>query len=273
MSNATATAQVVLIELDGVEVHESPRETVHSWEEAQHTLVLWGETAPESGQGYDKVDFRVLFTNGVDYEGRFDLQRGGRESDGSDLKRHVREFCLLRSGRWRPVGFLKDHFETMLKGLGPETIAFYASILDTCDVGKEPPQEQSPEPDPIFGEVISTYTRAQAIADGVLVDVSQRMPDLIQNAGFKFHVAMTSEVWRLYVEVPKGVECQDIKGRLWDILWMLRLAAKGNESDTLTFKLYVRNDNRSARLVILKAVCGPGDNMEPVVTIMLPDQD
>jgi hypothetical protein len=45
----------------------------------------------------------------------------------------------------------------------------------------------------------------------------------------------------------------------------------------LLFKLYVRNHNRerltSRDLVTLKAVCGPGDTPEPVITIMLPDED
>jgi hypothetical protein len=35
------------------------------------------------------------------------------------------------------------------------------------------------------------------------------------------------------------------------------------------------SDNRDCvpPLVRLKAVCGPGDNAEPVVTVMMPDED
>ncbi|MGD0265628.1 MAG: DUF6573 family protein [Candidatus Methylomirabilota bacterium] len=54
-------------------------------------------------------------------------------------------------------------------------------------------------------EVLSVYTRAQAIEDGVLIDVTNLAPDLVQNAGIKLHVAMTSEVWDEYVEVPEGL--------------------------------------------------------------------
>jgi hypothetical protein len=47
--------------------------------------------------------------------------------------------------------------------------------------------------------------------------------------------------------------------------------------DTLFFKLYVQNHNRERLdrrdLISLKAVCGPGDTPEPVITIMLPDED
>ena len=121
-------------------------------------------------------------------------------------------------------------------------------------------------------EVIYAYTRAQALEDGVLIDVSS----VAKEAGIKFPVAMTSTVWGEYVEVPEGVNCQDERGRLWDILWMLRCNARRG-GDTLFFKLYVRNHNRerldSRDLVTLKAVCGPGDTPEPVITIMLPDED
>jgi len=122
-------------------------------------------------------------------------------------------------------------------------------------------------------EVISTYTRAQALEDGVLVDVSATSKE----AGIKFPVAMTSAVWGKYVEVPEGVNHQDERGRLWDIVWMFRCAARNFSGDTLFFKLYVRNHNRERLsrndLVALKALCGPGDDAEPVITIMLPDED
>jgi hypothetical protein len=41
------------------------------------------------------------------------------------------------------------------------------------------------------------------------------------------------------------------------------------------FGVYVRNDNREGTppLVRLKAVCGPRDQGEPVVTVMLPEED
>ncbi len=58
---------------------------------------------------------------------------------------------------------------------------------------------------------------------------------------------------------------------------MLRCAAGRCQGDTLRFQLYVRSHNRERLdyqdLVTLKAVCGPGDQGEPVITIMLPDED
>jgi hypothetical protein len=63
--------------------------------------------------------------------------------------------------------------------------------------------------------LIHAYTRVQAIADGVLIDVSETAKE----AGFHIPVALTAGVWARYVEVPEGVSGQDEKGRLWDLLW------------------------------------------------------
>jgi hypothetical protein len=120
-------------------------------------------------------------------------------------------------------------------------------------------------------DLIHSYTRAQAIEDGFLVDVSTTAKE----AGLRFPVALTRTVWGQYVEVPDGVEGQDEAGRLWDILWMLAVAIKRSKEpgDTMQFQLYVRNDNRRPRLVTLKAVCGPNDDASPCITVMLPEED
>lgn len=119
--------------------------------------------------------------------------------------------------------------------------------------------------------VIHSYTRAQALSDGVLIDVS----DTAKEAGIKFPVALTSAVWGNYVAVPPGVECQDESGRLWDVLYMFRFAVSTSKAatDTIRYRLLVRNDNCEAREIELKAVCGPGDEGEPIITIMLPEED
>ena len=126
----------------------------------------------------------------------------------------------------------------------------------------------------LFGEVIYAYTREQAIADGVLIDVSK----MTKEAGVKFPVAVTSAVWHEYIvpdEELKGYG-QSEDGRLWDTLWMFRYSAIKHSSDTMLFDLYfLMNEDRKPeqKLVTLKAVCGPGDKGEPVITIMKPDED
>lgn len=129
------------------------------------------------------------------------------------------------------------------------------------------------KPDPVtelFGEVISSYSRAQAIEDGELVDVSETA----REAGIKFPVALTRAVWNRCVEVPPRARCQDERGRLWDVLWMFNFAVKlgkiRGDVGTYTLRVHVREGIRN---VTLKAVCGPGDDPAPVITIMLPDED
>src|SRR5271154_2679590 len=90
-------------------------------------------------------------------------------------------------------------------------------------------------------DLISSYSRAQAIEDGVLVDASSQAKE----AGIKYPVALTSAVWTRCVEVPPGVVCQDEAGRLWDVLWMLHCAIRRSDGGALLyFRLNVRNDNR-----------------------------
>ena len=69
-----------------------------------------------------------------------------------------------------------------------------------------------------FGPVVYSYTRAQAVADGVQVEVSK----VAVEAGIRFPVFLTRTVYDAFVTVPEGVTAQDEAGRLWDIVWMLR---------------------------------------------------
>jgi hypothetical protein len=106
----------------------------------------------------------------------------------------------------------------------------------------------------------------------VLIDVSATA----REAGIRFPVALTAGAWGKCVAVPPSVECQDEAGRLWDVLWLLACAAKrGADGREVRFGVHVRNDNRphAPPLVRLKVLCGPGDQGEPVVTIMLPNED
>jgi hypothetical protein len=121
-------------------------------------------------------------------------------------------------------------------------------------------------------EVIHRYSRADALRDGVLIDVSATA----REAGIVWPVALTSAVWERCVSVPPGVECQDEAGRLWDVLWLLVCAIRRSCGGAeVGFGVHVRNDNseRTPPLVRLKALFGPGDHGEPVVTVMLPEED
>lgn len=125
----------------------------------------------------------------------------------------------------------------------------------------------------LFGEALYAYTRAQALADGVLVDV----PDLAREAGFVFPVALTERLYHGYIvpTIALVAEGQSIAGRLWDLLTVLRWTIQTSKDDSnLPFSvLFIMSSGSPPVAVHLVAVCGPGDNGEPVVTVMLPDED
>jgi hypothetical protein len=124
-----------------------------------------------------------------------------------------------------------------------------------------------------FGPVIYSYTRAQAVADGVQVEVTKTA----QEAGIKFPMFLSRAVWDAYVAVPPDVSGQDEAGRLWDVVWMTRFAIIRARPgcDRLPVVLYVRNDNHRTKLVKLIATCGAldMDDPQPAITVMLPDED
>jgi hypothetical protein len=133
--------------------------------------------------------------------------------------------------------------------------------------------------DTLFGDdVIHSYTRAEAIEDGVLVDVTETAKE----AGFVWPVAMTRAVWDECVEWSdedsKRQTYQDVSGRLWDVLWMAYIAIRSSPGNgtQLLFRLYrVPRGGRAKkpRSTTLKLITGPGDDGEPVVTILLPNED
>lgn len=126
-------------------------------------------------------------------------------------------------------------------------------------------------------EMIYSYTREQALADGVLINVSE----LAKEAGFTIPVAVTDTVWFNYIEWTqddnKQQTYQDLDGRLWDVLSMLRFAIRRQpNSQIINYTLAVvprDGKSRRAKTVQLKAIIGAGDNGEPVITIMLPSED
>ena len=125
--------------------------------------------------------------------------------------------------------------------------------------------------DSFFGEVISVYSRAQALEDGMLVDCSA----LAREAGIRFPIALTRAAWDLCVALSPAAEraCNDETGRLWDVVWMLSCAIRSGGGGTeVAFEIRCVTTSARPSLVRLKALCGPGDDAEPVVTIMLPGE-
>lgn len=137
------------------------------------------------------------------------------------------------------------------------------------------------------GTIIHTYTRAQALSDGVLKDVTK----LAKEAGFKVPVAITNAVDNLISNHPKltggvwNLFKQDYDGRLWDVLWMAYANAANNPQKSILkyevilphYELMQNADGIEKHMLkykaTLKVIVNGGDNGEPVITIMLPDED
>ena len=119
----------------------------------------------------------------------------------------------------------------------------------------------------LFGEVISSYSRKQAIEDGVLFSVPEKLQ---HEAGFKFPIALTTGVYSLIEETEKkskGVQSYD--GIIWDILFILKIAIKRSSSgDRINFTVRIGRKDYN-----MYSLCSPGDNFEPVITILLPNED
>jgi len=127
----------------------------------------------------------------------------------------------------------------------------------------------------LFGDavVIHRYTRAQAIADGVLIDASE----MAREAGFRVPVALTAAVWADCVTWNNEQEVcpQDEDGRLWDVLTMAAFAACARpDAARLPFELLrVPRGRLRPERVRLGLAIGPGDEGEPVITILQPEED
>ncbi len=129
-----------------------------------------------------------------------------------------------------------------------------------------------------FGPVIDAYTRAQAIEDGILVDVSETA----REAGFKIPVALSRTVWDRLVALPDGYRgFQDERGRLWDVLWMARhYALRASDRDRVRMCVLVRDirkdlhdSNRPPRRHFPIVAIGADDDGGPAITVMFPEDD
>jgi hypothetical protein len=124
-----------------------------------------------------------------------------------------------------------------------------------------------------FGDLIYAYTRADALRDGVLIDLS----DLAREAGFVISVAVTEAVYKEYLDPSPELiaEGQSFQGRAWDLFQVLHFTiAITPPTDMLLFKVLFQLDpGCPPEPVELKTICGPGDEGEPVLTILLEGED
>jgi hypothetical protein len=115
-------------------------------------------------------------------------------------------------------------------------------------------------------DIISTYSRAQAISDGVLVDITTNYPN--EARLFKFPVAFTQAVFGLVEAVAKDNHDHQATV-IWDILFM-----------SINFKSRILSESEhlflvsiGGRDITLKVICSGGDNGEPVLTFLTKFED
>ncbi len=132
--------------------------------------------------------------------------------------------------------------------------------------GEKPMYSQANEP----SDLIYSYSRKQAIDDGILVDLSTFR---VTGEHYKYPVACTVRVWAAIEEaVEDKTAMNDLEGILHDILWMSRNSGRTISASTRIFEVTIGR-SRGPETLDLQIVCGPGDEMEPVLTIMMFDED
>lgn len=107
-------------------------------------------------------------------------------------------------------------------------------------------------------ELIHAYTRADALADGMLLDVS----NAVQPFGILPHTAVTAGVWGQAIDTGS------------DLAFSLRsfcavLAANIRRNQIIRGSGFTYTMQARGRPVEIRVVLGPGDRSEPVLTVML----
>ena len=122
-------------------------------------------------------------------------------------------------------------------------------------------------------EIIFAYSRADAISDGELIDLtelSEAMPSLMKC--FKVPVAITNALYQTIANIPEN--CGEyVAGRINDVLFMASLAARSEkdpEENIKLFKVLMTDLLGHRKELKLLLHIGPGDKAEPVITIGFP---
>jgi hypothetical protein len=95
-----------------------------TWSQAEKLIQMWALTVPK--QGYDKIDFTIVWKDGFTYEGRFDLERKHAEQF-CNLSKHVLNHLTWYISGERPIWFNEARWEAAKEEA--------ARILEQYDLG------------------------------------------------------------------------------------------------------------------------------------------
>jgi len=119
--------------------------------------------------------------------------------------------------------------------------------------------------------IIYRYTRLQALQDGVLIDLNQYIAQ--KDSGYRYPVACTSAVFEIIDRAVKNKKYHnDYSGVVWDIFWMSRIAPLKKWESGRLFQVIINGAGKRT-IYNFKIEVSGGDDGEPVLTIMLPDED
>lgn len=115
----------------------------------------------------------------------------------------------------------------------------------------------------------NSYTRERALTDGMIIDITEQARSL----GFKYPTAVTRAIWQEII-TPPHFKASTEGERISIILLAVREAiARGATGSFIHFTLILPLiDGDEAEFPII-AACHPGDQGEPVITIMFQDED
>lgn len=136
-----------------------------------------------------------------------------------------------------------------------------------------PDHKEQPKPEGFWtnADIISRYTREQAIDDGVLIDVSEAA----KAEFFLYPVAFTAEVYQTAVRDHAEGKGMDELERLHEVLDFIRqaIAHTPRGYDRLPLTIPTATREGGGYFYDFVAHCGPGDRGEPVITVMERGQD
>ncbi len=135
--------------------------------------------------------------------------------------------------------------------------------------------DQELHADQPFGPIIFAYTRKQAIEDGVLVDLTRKgFRRILAASRIKVHTAITAAAFAAVISSDLDTANPDC---VWEamcrtamVLDAFRRAAHANPS---TNEVHFTVAGVDGADVAMWAQIGPGDEGEPVLTLMLEGED
>jgi len=119
-------------------------------------------------------------------------------------------------------------------------------------------------------DIIFTYTRKQAIEDGIQFALTDEAAKMAKDVGYKYPVYMTTGIFELIKNaVNDKKNHNDFNGVMWDILWMSRAHSKYTSETSIEFEVII---NGTVCKMWVECGATDPDDPTPCLTFMLPEE-